>query len=93
MRHRKLALSVIGISLLLCSAFGDECTRHGPEVEMGIMVTMHGDLGPVMWLDTCVEWRECKNDYMVKFPGVRGWVPYPYNRYHIEQLSIQEEKK
>jgi hypothetical protein len=67
----------------------EDCYRYGPEESLPIMIVLHGHMGPIVVMDTCVEWRNCSTTYKVKFVDGRGWVEYSKSEYHIENARTQ----
>lgn len=79
-------LIIIAALAMAASALNPECDRHGPEATaIKIIVTHFDELGAVAWLDSCLEWRDCKETYMVLHPDVRRWTEYWKAKYFIDE--------
>lgn len=66
---------------------GECIMRHGPDVSIPIVITVFREFETVEIIDTCIEWREYQNFYMVDFPGQRNWQRYDKPRFHIRSVD------
>lgn len=85
-----MKIFLLVVAFIAAATAGDDCRRYGPDVAIPIIVTYHGDLGPQIWRDTVVEYRDCGGNYMVKRPG-EPWVSLQKSRYHVEVEDVNEK--